>query len=789
MPRFILLLVLSISFSYVKVEAYHPGGISMGNMGCPVSQKKKSRLEHLQDELDELEEDLDHMEGRCEDQEGDIEDLLSQVIDDIKEENDDASSSDKIGDNQIRQIERLLEDYVLKNGDENVNVIGCADGTGGVSFRPPSGYDLLAKQFSSSYVLRMLQVALGPQAFAIECPEGRDCYERECSGAVCNELYARTGNCCAHQSYANRCASVCGGGPTPPQPPVVTDPTAEDSCRLLIDSGANCESLKAGGCCGTTALGSRCSTQCSGLTPVGSECDLLFRGFVSPTCPQIKAKNCCSDSRTPSECKQQGQPCGNPAPTPTPVVQPSRCEQEHVCEQIENQVESLGRDLFDADDDCDELREEVQECRSDMERLRGEIRELKRLVRRGERRERRSSRDRENSGRDGGTWCVDCSTGFNKTSFFTKLGASMIMDGLGMYLTKEAHDNAGEAAEAIGHTYKPPPTLGYGFGMTAGALYGGMWGGRGRGGWGCAGGMYPGGPFGRMGGGHGGIYGPAGGMFGFPGGGGYPTGFPGGGALLPGAFLPGMGRGGMGIGIGGMGGLGMGGPFGGMGGGPFGGMGYPGYMTGPGFGMGGRGSIGMGAGMGGPFGGMGGGPFGGMGGIGIGAGMGGPFGGMGGGPFGGMGGMGGMGGIGIGAGMGGPFGGMGGVGIGGGPFGGGAFGGMGGPFGAGGAGGAYIAAQQAQAQARLEYQQRIMQAYQQQMQAQVAKQRSVMALQQEIGTLYQRMYNVQYGGNMYGGTGFVGAATIGVGGVVGGGASVGRGPIRGNRGTPRPSGR
>lgn len=799
MARFIFLLILSISFSFTDVEAYSPGGISIGNLGCPAPQKKKSRLEHLNDELEELEQDLEHQQDLCDDLKGKIEDDLDEIIDDIKEENDDADSSDKLDSNEIKRLEKLLEEYVLEGDNENINVIGCADFNNGTSFRTPDNYDLLAKQFSNSYVLRMLQVALGPQVHAQTlqpCNSNDDC--GLCK--VCQDDGEQ-------KDYYGLCVSTCGNhqrcddqgvcvnnDPPPLDPAQPTDPTMNQCVGFRTDCGV----FSSQRCCGIDTEGATgCPTECGGSERTCADMGGTFPLDDDPGCNATRTagdfvndKICWSLPNCPDDQNCVDKVCrDNPNPVnPIPVEQPSQCEQEHVCEQIEGQVERLGRDLFDADDDCEDLREEVQECDEDAERLKDEIKELKRLIRERERRERRSDRgNRENSGEDGGTWCADCSSGgFNKTSFFTRLGVGMIMDGLGMYLTKKANDHAVDAAKQLEETYQPAPITGYGFGMTAGVLYGGMWGGRGRGGWGCTGGMYPGGPFGRMGGGHGGIYGPAGGMFGFPGGGGYPGGFPGGGALLPGAFLPGMGSGfGMGgpFGAGAGGGIGLGGPFGGMGG-PFGGGGYPGYMTGPGIGGGMYGGAGMG---GGPFGGGMGGPFGG--GMYGGAGMGGPFGGGMGGPFGG--------GMYGGGGMGGPFaGGMyGGAGMGG-PF---------GPFAGGGAGGgAYLQAQQAQMQAQMQYQQRMMQAYQEQMQARVAKQRTMMALQQEIGTLYQRMYQIQYSGNMHGGTGMIGggggiygSASLGVGGRVGaGGPGIGGqpgwpgggGPLRGNS-TPRSGGR
>ena len=148
MPRFIFLLVLFISISYVKVEAYHPGGVSVGNLGCPAPQKKKSRVEHLKDELEELEQDLEHAENRCEDIRGKISDTINKLIDGIEKKNDRADDDDKLKVD-LGDVEDLLEEYVLENGNEERCIDELNEATG-VSFRDSDGHDLLAKQLSNS---------------------------------------------------------------------------------------------------------------------------------------------------------------------------------------------------------------------------------------------------------------------------------------------------------------------------------------------------------------------------------------------------------------------------------------------------------------------------------------------------------------------------------------------------------------------------------------------------------------------------------------------------------------
>ena len=156
-------------FTYVRsTRLGHPGGVSVGNMGCPAPQQKKSRLEHLEDEVEKLEKDLEHNERLCDEEvrEG-VSEGLELVIERIERENENADEDDKLQGN-LDEIEDLLEDYVLDNGDEDrcVDNLNRAIGiTGSVSNSLDS--DLLAKQISNSYVLRMLQVALGPQAYAL----------------------------------------------------------------------------------------------------------------------------------------------------------------------------------------------------------------------------------------------------------------------------------------------------------------------------------------------------------------------------------------------------------------------------------------------------------------------------------------------------------------------------------------------------------------------------------------------------------------------------------------------
>ena len=142
---------------------------------------------------------------------------------------------------------------------------------------------------------------------------------------------------------------------------------------------------------------------------------------------------------------------------PPPVAQPSRCEQEHVCDYIEDQVRVTldDRDLFDSKDNCEEYRDRVQECDKESEKRREKIAKYKSLIL-DEKLDRIGSRDRENSGRDGGTWCADCSSqGSSKTSLYHKTWCVFaIMNGLGMYAsTINLIIVLGDAAKDVGGTY------------------------------------------------------------------------------------------------------------------------------------------------------------------------------------------------------------------------------------------------------------------------------------------------------------------------------------------------
>ncbi len=817
----LLLVLLLIPFS---LEAYSPGGVSMGGWGCPASGgRNKSDLDRMKETLGQYETAKQELKNNCKTLERNIKDTIDDdVMAKIKEANDDLDGDDRLSRDQVNAIKKVLRDYVLKNGDEEQ----CFEGEGvsednarinGIA--SVSGLDeVLAKSFEvGGYLGIMLRAILGSTSYAVsggDDGDGSSCNDDgDCTGGqVCNEDSACV--CSEGKALSNdgQCVDVEREAPTPPagvgvgEPDTTSDDdtpqpdTTPDEQRQCRAFATDCGEYKEARCCGT--LPGICSRECAagdgtdaeppsapGGTSTSSDqcndgegCDGMKQCVDGacecpsnmPSCGSI----CCDPG---SICNPAGSGCVVQDESPPQSVPP--CDAENICDFIEEKLEDKfdDNDLFDSNEDCEDLKDGMNECLNDVNRMEKRIEELVDLIRDLERDKLLSGKEKENSGGDGGTWCANCSS-FNKGRFFAQLGVSAVMDSLSFYATKKAHDHAADRASDIGKTYRPPPHLGYGANMTLGTLYGATVGGFHEGSYGCVGSMYGAGPYGMMvPGGRGGFYGPMSGMFGFPGGGGYPVGFPGGGALLPGAFLSGMGPG-FGPGGGGMfGGPGGAGLMVGLGGGAGGpGMyGYPGYMMGPG-----------GAGM-----------FGGLGGPG-GMGM---YGGIGGGPGmhgypGYMMGPGGVGGM-YGAGLGGP-GGIGMYGGVGGPGGMGMYGGGGpGMYGAGGAGGAYIAAQQAQAQAQMDYYRRMMEARQQYQQAQITKQRTIMSLQGEIQTLYQRMYQVQYGGNMHGGIGYAGggigagvgfraSASLGTPGYVEGGR--GRGPglnTRGRNRSNRPAGR